>query len=246
MNKIQNLYNSVSKHSHYQVLPKSVEKVVGKVSQKIKRYEHERFDYINQNVNFQNTSVLDIGSNTGFFTISSIEAGAKNVVAYEGNEIHSDFLSSIADEFNFNIDVVSEYFSNTYDIDKKFDITFLLNVVHHIGDDFENNNIDMIMAKTKMIEMINNISMFTNHLVFQMGYCWKGNKDLLLFDNGTKTEVIEFIKSNTFNFWDIVKIGVLDKNLKYQDVNTENINKFNELGEFGNRPIFILKSKKYL
>lgn len=246
MNKIKNLYNYISKHSHYQLLPKSVEKIVGKVSQKIKRYEYERFEYINEHINFQNLSILDIGSNTGFFTISSLESHAKNVVAYEGNQEHSLFLSSVASEFNFNVEIISEYFYDTYNLDKKFDVTFLLNVVHHIGDDFGNNDIDMITAKNKMIDMINDLSKITKYLVFQMGYCWKGNKDILLFENGTKSEVIDFIATNTSDFWDIAKIGILDKNLKYGDINIKNIDKFAEFGEFGNRPLFILKSKKYL
>jgi hypothetical protein len=246
MNKIKNLYNSISKHSHYQLLPKSVEKIVGNVFQEIKRYEYERFDYIKDNINLKNSSILDIGSNTGFFTISSIENGAKNATAYEGNEQHSLFLNSIANEFKFDVDVISEYFYNTDNLDKNFDITFLLNVVHHLGDDFESNDIDMITAKSKMIDMINDISKVTRYLVFQMGYCWKGNKELLLFENGSKTEVIDFIKTNTADYWDIEQIGIFDKNLKYENINTTNIDKFIEFGEFGNRPLFILKSKKYL
>lgn len=246
MNKIKNLYNSISKHSHYQLLPKSVEKIVGDVFQEIKRYEYERFEYIKDNINFKNSSILDIGSNTGFFTISSLESGAKNATAYEGNTEHSLFLSSIIKEFKFDADIISEYFYNTNNLNKTFDVSFLLNVVHHIGDDFESTDIDMITAKTKMIDMINDMSNVTQYLVFQMGYCWKGNKELLLFENGTKTEVIDFIKSNTSDFWDIKQIGIFDKNLKYQNMDISNTNKFIEFGEFGNRPLFILQSKKYL
>lgn len=246
MNEIKKLYDIVSKHSHYQLLPKSVENIVGEVQRSINRFENERFEYITQNVNLQNLYVLDIGANTGFFSISSIEHGAKEIIAYEGNQIHSSFLSLVSNHLNLNIKTVSEYYYNNDNLDKNFDLIFLLNVVHHVGDDFQKGDMDILSAKNKMIEMINQLSKNTRYLVFQMGYCWKGNTELLLFENGTKSEMIDFISSNTSDFWDILKIGVLTKDLKYQDINDENSKKFKELGEFGNRPLFILQSKNYL
>jgi SAM-dependent methyltransferase len=246
MNEIKNLYNQISKHSQYQILPDSVSTLIGNVTPSINRYEKERFDYINKNLLLKNNSILDIGSNTGFFSIMSLENGAREVSAIEGNIIHSTFLHEVGLEFNLNINVINQYFDDSTQLNKKFDITFLLNVVHHLGDDFGDVNLDIISAKNKIIEVINNLSKVTNYLVFQMGYCWKGNRDLLLFENGTKTEMIDFIKNNVSNKWNIKKIGILNSNGVYEDMTTQNLSKNINLGEFGNRPLFILEVKNNL
>ena len=48
----------------------------------------------------------------------------------------------------------------------------------------------------------------TKYMVFQMGFNWKGNRDKGLFENGTKEEMVEFIKEGTKECWKIVDVGV--------------------------------------
>ena len=244
MSNVKKLYDIISKHSHYQILPKSVESLVGSVNQRIPRYELQRFDYINQNIDLKNKLVLDIGANTGFFSISSLEKEANSVVVYEGNQKHCNFIKDISDILNLNIDVKNEYFTSDTELNLKFDVTFLLNVVHHFADDFGDNQLSMSLAKDKMIELINSLSYKTKYLVFQMGYCWKGDINQLLFSSGTKSEMISFIKSNTSFDWVVEKIGIMDMDTNYYDLNHSNRARIEELKEFGNRPLFILKSKK--
>ena len=243
MDKLQKLYDITSKHSHYQTLPKSITDLVGEVKQGINRYEFERLKYITSNINLNNKIILDVGANTGFFSISSIENGAKLVDVYEGDKSHVDFISSISNVLNLNINTHQKYLEFNETFDKKYDIVYLLNVVHHLGDDFGNTKIDIKTAKQKISEILKYFSDKTELMVFQMGYCWKGNRDLLLFENGTKSEMISFVKNSIKEYWDILNIGIIESDLNYHNLNDLNIQNKPKLKEFGNRPLFILKSK---
>ena len=243
MDKLQKLYDITSKHSHYQTLPKSVTDLVGEVKQEINRYEFERLDYITSNIDLNNKVILDIGANTGFFSVSSIENGANLVDVYEGDESHVNFISDISDVLDLNITTNQKYLEFGETFDKKYDVVYLLNVIHHLGDDFGDTKISIENAKQKMSEILKYFSDKTEFIVFQMGYCWKGNRDLLLFESGTKNEMISFVKNSIKNYWDILNIGVLESDLSYYNLNDSNIQNEPKLKEFGNRPLFILKSK---
>ena len=129
--------------------------------------------------------------------------------------------------------------------DKPFyDITFCLNVIHHLGDDFGKTN-DKLSALDEMKRCINSMASVTDTLVFQMGYNWKGDRKQCLFENGTKAEMIDFIRKSTEGVWQIQNIGVAvvrDDRVDYEDINEENIKRIDSYGEFLNRPIFIMKS----
>ena len=79
---------------------------------------------------------------------------------------------------------------------------------------------------------------------------------ILLFINGEKQErikrvalavaIIDFIISSLESEYEIVKIGIaerIDEDITYNDLNDMNIIRDDSLGEFLNRPIFIMKSK---
>lgn len=242
MDKLQKLYDITSKHSHYQALPKSVTDLVGEVKQEINRYEFERLDYITSNIDLNNKVILDIGANTGFFSVSSIENGANLVDVYEGDESHVNFISDISDVLDLNITTNQKYLEFGETFDKKYDVVYLLNVIHHLGDDFGDTEISIKKAKQKMSEILKYFSNKTKFMVFQMGYCWKGDRNLLLFEGGTKNEMISFVENSIKNYWDIVNIGILQSDLTYYNLNDSNIKNEPKLKEFGNRPLFILKS----
>ena len=64
---------------------------------------------------------------------------------------------------------------------------------------------------------------------------------------GTKKELIEFINTITRVNWLVKKIGVAETSnaqIIYQDLNSKNIQRQDYLGEFLNRPMFILQSKR--
>ena len=87
----------------------------------------------------------------------------------------------------------------------------------------------------------------TDILVFQMGFCWKGNRNLGLFENGTKREVIDFVIEHSNDTYQLEHIGVpvmRAEKVIYEELDEENVNRDDSLGEFLNRPIFVLRTIK--
>lgn len=248
--KLINLYHKTSKHSHYQILPPALKAFVPieKEAISISRFEKERMDYIRDKISFQNKTVLDIGGNTGYFSFEAIDAGADQVDYYEGDSNHADFVEIAANYTDKKINVENSYFDATnYTELRKWDIILFLNVVHHLGDDFGKENINLELAKTKMTHSIQSFYSICNHLVLQMGFCWKGDSNHLLFTHGTKKEMISFIEDSVKGYFEISHIGIADKindHTQYQDLDNKNIQRKDNLGEFRNRPLFILKAIK--
>lgn len=249
IDQLNSSYNVISKHSQYQILPQCLAKYIDQKQLKTKsRAEQQRFDYITQRLSLKGKSIIDIGANTGFFSFSAIDAGAKHVNSYEGNSVHAQFLSSATEllELNSIVDVKNEYYSFTDT--KKYDVCFLLNVIHHLGDDYGDKSLSIEKAKGLMIQQLNKMSSICENMVFQLGFNWKGNRTTCLFENGTKQEMIDFIKNETKGFWNIKHIGVAEKQDKaiiYKDLSSQNIQRMDELGEFLNRPIFIMESESF-
>lgn len=246
-----NLYNHKSKHSNYQILASNFDDIIDNSEiNVVTRYEKERLAYILSKINVTDKSVLDIGGNTGFFTFEVLNAGAKCVDYYEGNEDHSEFveLASSIISLENKINVHKQYFQFSTDkITSKYDITFLLNVLHHIGDDYGNPSQNKIKAKENIIAELNFMASYTDILIFQLGFNWKGNRNICLFENGTKKEMIDFIQTGTQGYWNIIDIGIAEKDTSgiiYHDLSDSNIERNDALGEFLNRPIFIMKSLK--
>ncbi|TDP00884.1 class I SAM-dependent methyltransferase [Flavobacterium sp. 245] len=241
------LYKKTSKHSNYQVLPTLLKNVLkGSIEPSISRYENERMDFLKKHLSFKNKKVLDVGGNTGFFSFEAIEAGANQVTLIEGNLAHETFVKKAAQTINKKIITHNFYLDFKTSIpEEPYDIVLLFNVIHHLGDDFGDKNIALEQAKYEMQNAINFFSDKTDVLVLQMGFCWKGDRDLLLFENGTKQEMIDFVGNATKDKWEIQTIGIgeeTDGKTIFHELNHENIKRSDSLGEFRNRPIFILRS----
>ena len=196
----------------------------------------------------QGKYILDIGGNTGFFSFESILNGGEHVDFYEGNVNHAQFVNISSQYFKLEkkIRVYNEYYSFGKN-EKKYDIIFLMNVLHHVGDDYENSVTNIMQAKKQIMSEMNNESYNTEYMVFQLGYNWKGNRELPLFEAGTKFEMIEYIRNGIKGYWDIESIGIPEieaDEVVYKDLNEYNIERQEELGEFLNRPLFILKSTR--
>lgn len=248
VNMIKQLYQMKSKHSNYQSIPKVLKNIIGDEGLDVEsRYETSRLEYILKKVDLKEKTILDIGGNTGFFSIESLNRGAKNVVYYEGNDIHCRFVKLASEILGIEnkININNEYFSFDEIENKKYDITFLLNVIHHVGEDYANRVKDVVMAKEFMINQLNSLSKISEYLIFQLGFNWKGNCDYPLFNNGTKAEMIEFIEKGISGYWDVIDIGVAEvknNSISYNELSKSNIERNDAIGEFLNRPIFILKS----
>lgn len=251
-NRLTELYACSSKHSNYQILPaklKELLNITNAIDFKTKsRYEEERLKYILQNIDIRDKRVLDIGGNTGYFSIEMLINGARKVHYFEGNSTHAEFveLSSRLLKLDSRLLVSNGYYLFDMPLEDRYDVTLLLNVLHHVGDDY-NNQINSIRdAKVQILKQLNSLARTTDVIAFQIGFNWKGNSFMGLFKNGTKNELIKFVVNGTKQFWRIVNIGVPESiccNIKYVDLNNYNIQRQDNLGEFLNRPIFIMRSE---
>jgi SAM-dependent methyltransferase len=241
-------YSRHSKHSNYQVLPTKLKSIIGESPLDIKsRHEKERLDYILNKLDVRDKSVLDIGANTGYFSFELLEAGAKSVTCYEGNQEHAKFieLAAAALELQGAVKVVKDYYLFDNKNAEHYDIGLLLNILHHVGDDYGDRNLSVAAAKSQILEQLNSMAAVSRYMVFQLGFNWQGDTSKPLFEHGTKKEVIDFIKGGLKD-WNAMSIGIAEKNddkIKYQELNDSNIERDDSLGEFLNRPLFILKSK---
>ena len=72
------------------------------------------------------------------------------------------------------IKVTKRYFTFEKEkVDQKYK-SFLENVLHHLGDDYGNNEISLNKAKKEMILTINRLADKASVIVFQIGLNWKG------------------------------------------------------------------------
>ncbi len=250
INKLVELYEQSSKHSNYQILPRKLTSLIGEKINIKSRFENERLEFILNNVDVSGKKIIDIGGNTGFFSFELIENGAKQIDYFEGNKFHANFVQLAANLLgdSSKIQVNNSYLNFEDDLrSNSYDIMLLLNVLHHFGDDYGDKNSLKEIAKRKILNQLNSLADKTNMLIFQLGFNWKGNRNLCLFEEGTKKELIDYILNGTKDSWVLIKIGIAEKvdaGIKYNTLNENNIQRDNSLGEFLNRPIFILKSKK--
>lgn len=243
------LYEISSKHSQYQSLAPELNRLVNADEFMINssRYEAERMQYILKYLPFTSKHVLDIGGNTGYFTFEALSHGAAFVDYYEGNKDHAKFVKIAAELLGCQnqIAIFDKYYDFDNQLSENYDIVMLLNVLHHVGDDYGDKKLTIAGAKNRILSNLNNLSSKTDYLVFQLGYNWKGNKTLCLFENGLKKEMISYVSQGIEKYWDIISIGIaemIDGKITYVDVNDSNIKRVDEYGEFLNRPLFILKS----
>jgi len=249
--RLREIYKIRSKHSLYQSLPDCLSFVLSdEIKPDQERKEKARMSYIMDRISLEDKNVLDIGGNTGYFTFESVRFGATYVHYYEGNKVHAEFVGLASKQLNFSkkIKISNEYFPfEDVKKEKFFDVCFCLNVVHHIGDDFGDyslNNIDK--AKSKIIDNINSLTRTSRIIVLQIGFNWKGDVNLPLFPNGEKLEMVNFLCNGIKEYFDVLHCGIAVRNnggISYSDLSNQNSKRDDSLGEFFNRPIFILESK---
>lgn len=247
--ELKRLYGRESKHSNYQILSNRLSSIIGKDQVDVhSRYERERFDYMLDKISIKGKSILDIGGNSGFFTFESIESGAGKVHYFEGNKAHADFVKLAAEVLGCSIyiKITNDYYNFKANGLDGYDIVFLLNIIHHIGDDYDADVSSVDVAKRLMMKQLNSIAEKSDLLVFQLGFNWKGNRNKCLFEKGTKKELIEFITGSTAGVWEIMHVGIpvrRNGSVVYADLDDINIARDDSLGEFLNRPLFIMRSR---
>ena len=248
LEELKVLYAKNSKHSNYQILSKRLSALIASDQIEVKsRYELERLNYVLDKVSLVGKSVLDIGGNTGYFTFEAIQAGAKSAHHYEGNAEHSEFVATASKVLGCDakVAVTNGYFSFEDQSTSKYDVAFLLNVLHHVGDDYGDAKQSIEDARKKIGEQLVSMAKIADTLVFQLGFCWKGNRETGLFENGTKKELIDFVISVSSGVYRMHSIGIpvrRDGIVSYEELDAENIERDDSLGEFLNRPLFVMKA----
>ena len=246
--RLKSLYTEMSKHSHYQKLNPLVEGLLpaDHVKQNINRFETERFSAISSYVNLKDSTILDVGGNTGFFSFEGLAEGAKKVIFYEGNRSHCEFVKIAADilKFDSRLDVYNKYYAAD-EKTEKVDLVFLLNVLHHIGDDF--GSVESASGcLEEAAKILRNVSRISPRLVFQMGFNWQGDPKKPLFANGSKSELIDWVSSVSKGYWKTKAVLIANRTVSgliYEPLNSSNVERNDSYGEFLNRPLFIFDNE---
>lgn len=248
--RLVDLYNRTSKHGQYQLLASPLRSLVPGDKVRIQsRHETERLEFILHNIPWHGASVADIGSNTGFFSFELIARGAASVLCIEGNTEHADFVRGASNVLGWqdHITLLPEYLEFGEDLAPvQVDICLLMNVLHHVGDDFGNLGTSVEAAKNCILEILIRLARHTRFLVLQLGFNWKGSRQLPLFGNGTKEELIDFVHTGTKGVWCIRQIGIAQRSnggIAYENLTPVNIQRDDTLGEFLNRPLFIMEAQ---
>lgn len=243
-------YRAVSKHSQYQAIHPDILPFIDAMHLEIRsKWEAERMAAISASISLEGSRVLDIGANTGYFSFAALRAGCKSVLAIEGCAAHARFIQAASEITGRNsaLHVENRYYGFEDEPDgETYDATFLLNVLHHLGDDYGDAALGKEAAKRRMLHALNCMAGRTRCMAFQMGFNWKGNRELPLFDKGTKVEMIDFVESSIEGYWEVDRIWIAVRHfgggIVYEPLSDSNIQRDDTLGEFLNRPLFILRS----
>ncbi|MGC3983327.1 MAG: class I SAM-dependent methyltransferase [Pseudorhodoferax sp.] len=180
------LWHSTGKHGVYQQLPAFLVRDFGVTAPVDERWrgDRTRLDYLRTRIDFHGLRVVDIGANTGFFSLTLAHDDAAQVTAVEPDPANSAFLRAVAQHYGLGQMQTS---STPVTLDTvaalpASDLVLLLNVLHHAGDDFDRRHVPEPGALAAyMTEYLSRLARTTERMVFQLGYNWCGNKATPVF-----------------------------------------------------------------
>lgn len=245
------MYLRDSKHSSYQLVHPLLRPYLPDVENPpAGKLEAERQAYFDRALPLAGARVLDIGANTGYFSFGALQSGASHVTCYEGNAEHAVFvahgakLAGLSHRLTMNACYFDFLQPLAQTLERPFDVTYCLNVLHHLGDDFGDGNLDIDAARTQMLRCLNHLALFTDTLLLQLGFNWKGDIRYPLFEGGQKCALIDFVSQGGANHWSLEEVTVPHPITRiYQPISADNLPRNNQIGEFMNRPLFKLRSR---
>ncbi len=240
------LVKKSSKHGDYQALHPWLHGAGGQDYRPAGKQEKARQAHMERHTKPKGQTVLDIGANTGYFTFGALQAGAAHVTAIEGNKDHAAFIDEAGKllKIDKRMDVRAGYFDFFAPAAETYDLILCLNVLHHLGDDFGDQALTMEKAKTEIRRAIRGLARHGRQMWLQLGFNWKGNRHLPLFADGTKREIMAFVADACKGAWSIQHTSVFSPHTHaYEECQGELMARFDNLGEFLNRPLFLLERK---
>lgn len=242
---LNQLLASRSKHSTYQELHPCLLDLLGTQQSPAGKLESARWGYMAAHCDFQGKTIIDIGANTGFFCMAAISAGATRVSAIEGNKEHAEFMLHAAHLLGWQdrFQVWHEYYDFGANEHSKADVALCLNVLHHLGDDFGSSSLSLEQARQGIGEGLRLLAGHARNCWFQLGFNWKGDRHKPLFSRGLKVELIDFVTDACASAWSIEKVAIYNPATStYEDASDKLLVRFDDIGEFLNRPLFLLRS----
>lgn len=242
---LSNLLAKHSKHSAYQEFHPWIRDILECTYSPPGKLENLRWSYMVTRLNVTGMSVMDIGANTGYFSFGSLEQGAAQVEAFEGNREHAIFLREAAKLLGLStkLRVKHQYFNfepNKYQL---VDLVVCMNVLHHLGSDFDDIGQNLVIAKKQMQNALRHLARITKYCWFQIGFNWKGDRFQPLFANGLKDDVITFMRETCTDVWNIAHIAIYNPlSHRYEALRGTLLKRHEDIGEFLNRPLFLLQS----
>lgn len=179
--RLLSLWHSTGKHGVYQQLPDFLTEDFGVRAPVDERWrgDRTRLDYLRTRLNFEGLRVVDIGANTGYFSLTLARDLGAQVTAIEPDPANRDFLREVARQYGLSNMAVSDEAVTQATVGHlpATDLVLLLNVLHHAGADFDGalvaDRSDMPGYLTRYLRAL---SATTKGMVFQLGYNWHGNK----------------------------------------------------------------------
>lgn len=244
---LKGLYQQRSKHASYQLVHPLVAGHLGNTNDLLEgKLEQERQAYFDRALPLLGARVMDIGANTGYFSFGALQSGAQHVTCYEGNVDHAAFVTQCAEvvQLSDRLTMHARYFDFQHLIAQTYDVTYCLNVLHHLGDDFGDASLGIDAARAQMLNCLNHMAALTRTLVLQMGFNWKGDVRFPLFEGGEKAALIDFVANGSAERWVIEEVTVPNPLSRvYEPISEDNLPRNDRIGEFMNRPLFKLRSR---
>lgn len=207
-------WSSHGKHRNYQQLPDFISSDFG-ISAPIDeqwRGDTSRLHYLRSRLDFHGARVLDIGANTGFFSLSLAHDEQAIVTAVEPDADNLRFIQWIGEHYGLSNLATSGIPATleTLDALPDSDIILLLNVLHHAGDDFDGHLVKRTEElKDYLAAYLSKISRKCTTLIFQMGYNWCGNKATPIMPVRRPFVMVDYLRE-VFDQsgWKIAHVGV--------------------------------------